>query len=86
MQININDVNDNAPYFPKQQYTGTVEETANKGTLVEKIQAEDADIENNFQYRISAGNDNQAFDITDTGELRVFDTGRLDYETKEVRP
>lgn len=84
VQININDINDNPPYFPQQQYTGTVEETADKGKLVMNVRAEDADIENNFQYIFVSGNDNQAFEITDTGDLLVFDSGRLDYETKKV--
>lgn len=84
MQVNINDINDNAPYFPEQQYNGRVEETAAKGELVITVRASDLDIENNFKYNLISGNDNQAFDITDTGDIIVFDTGRLDYETKKV--
>lgn len=84
VRINVNDVNDNAPYFPKQQYVGQVAETASKGTLVINIRASDADIENNFQYNILEGGDNQAFEVTDTGDLLVFDSSRLDYETKKV--
>ena len=84
LQVNINDVNDNPPYFPQQQYKAEVEETAPKGELVTNIRAEDRDIDNNFQYIIVTGNDNQAFEITNTGDLVVFDSGRLDYETNKV--
>ena len=84
VQININDINDNPPYFTQQQYNGQVEETAAKGKLVMNVRASDADINNNFQYSLPSGNDNQAFEITNTGEIVVFDTGRLDYETKKV--
>lgn len=84
VQININDINDNPPFFPEQQYDGRVEETAPKGKLVMNVRASDADINNNFQYSLPSGNDNQAFEITNTGDIVVFDTGRLDYETKKV--
>ncbi|XP_067928117.1 neural-cadherin-like [Watersipora subatra] len=83
VQVLVNDINDNPPYFPQQRYTGSVEETAAKGKLVTNIRANDIDIENNFQYRFITGNENQAFEITTTGDVLVLSPGRLDYETRK---
>lgn len=84
VQVNVNDINDNEPYFPQDQYDGQVEETAPKGRRVMNIRASDLDIQNNFKYITISGNDNQAFEIADTGDVLVFDSSRLDYESKKV--
>lgn len=81
----MNDINDNAPFFPQSQYTGSVEETARNGKFVMNIRASDKDIENNFKYLFVSGNDYNAFEITDTGDVLVFNSAALDYESLKVR-
>lgn len=84
VQIDVTDVNDNPPSFPQSQYYGSAEETALAGTKVTSVVADDLDIDNNFGYSFVSGNTNQAFDITDSGDIVVLNSVALDYETKKV--
>ena len=78
--IHIEDVNDNAPMFSKEQYTvDNIKETTKTQTVF-KIQATDIDTNSEIHYKIIEGNINDAFSIHETsGEIRVKNS--LDYET-----
>lgn len=84
MQINVIDDNDNPPYFQHTLYNATIEETASPGTRVISVRADDRDTNNVFSYNIVEGNLNQAFAISQTGDITVLSSGKLDYETKYV--
>ncbi|XP_014247424.1 protein dachsous [Cimex lectularius] len=66
-QVNVNliDLNDNAPKFTQSQYSTTVWEGNNKGTFVMQVSATDIDQGSNSQllYHIVEGNHDNAFII-----------------------
>ena len=43
IQVNVEDINDEAPYFPFSEYTATVTEDAPRGQPVASVKAIDAD-------------------------------------------
>ena len=43
IQVNVEDINDEAPYFPFSEYTATVTEDAPRGQPVASVKATDAD-------------------------------------------
>ncbi|CAB3408176.1 unnamed protein product [Caenorhabditis bovis] len=58
--IKILDMNDNAPFFEKTKYVGSVEETAPVGAAIMSFSAFDADVEakdNVFTYQLAEEND-----------------------------
>ena len=82
LQVHITDVNDNSPVFNLPIANGEVPEQAAVGTVVEQVQATDADIGVNavITYSIIAGNSLGFFKIdTNTGEVKVNKS--LDLET-----
>uniref|UniRef100_A0A674PRB3 FAT atypical cadherin 3a n=1 Tax=Takifugu rubripes TaxID=31033 RepID=A0A674PRB3_TAKRU len=74
VNINITDVNDNAPVFSCQLYTAVVSEDAAMGDSVIQVLAEDVDSKPNGDvlYTIIAGNQGNQFSIDPTsGIIRV---------------
>lgn len=68
--INVTDANDNAPEMEKQVYTAEVMEEESPGSFVIKVQATDADTEENGQLTYSLKDDFDSFEInSDTGEI-----------------
>ncbi|XP_077433298.1 protocadherin alpha-8-like [Vanacampus margaritifer] len=86
--INVLDINDNAPIFPKDVYSAMLVENAAIGTTVIQVNATDLDEGPNGDIVYSFSNSmNQnimdLFDITDTtGEIVV--KGPLDYEDNDM--
>ncbi|XP_078506891.1 uncharacterized protein LOC144767225 [Lissotriton helveticus] len=74
IQINVQDVNDNAPVFSQSVYKISVPENISKGTVVGSVTAVDIDMGTNSEvtYSFSKMNDNI---------VRKF---RLDYKTGEI--
>ena len=79
-QIEVADVNDNAPYFPQSEYTAEIAENADIGAKVSELTALDNDTESQLTYDIVSGNVGGVFFIeAQTGLLKVQQP--LDYET-----
>ncbi|KAJ8410896.1 hypothetical protein AAFF_G00188530 [Aldrovandia affinis] len=82
VNINLTDVNDNAPMFSRDVYTSVVSEDATIGESVVKLMAEDLDSQVNGQilYSIVSGDrENQFFIDPITGLMKV--NKELDRET-----
>ncbi|XP_046380464.2 protocadherin Fat 1-like isoform X3 [Haliotis rufescens] len=77
VNINITDVNDNAPQFGQSSYSTSVKEDARKGTEVIRVQATDVDSLSNSQihYSLVSGDMEGKFTIgKDTGVIRIKET------------
>ncbi|KAK5924599.1 hypothetical protein CgunFtcFv8_017200 [Champsocephalus gunnari] len=76
IEIEVEDVNDNAPVFPKIAYVydATLDEMAKCGHIVVKIQASDPDTAelNNLKYKILSGNGGRYFNINESSGLISF--------------
>ncbi|XP_064554770.1 cadherin-87A isoform X3 [Drosophila montana] len=84
VNITVRDVNNHVPSFQQQNYSAIVEENAEIGTSVEKLQATDLDTGKNaeLRFRIQQGSFND-FDIDErTGE--VFVSRKLDYDRRNT--
>ncbi|XP_066522855.1 protocadherin Fat 3a isoform X2 [Hoplias malabaricus] len=82
VNINLTDVNDNAPMFSRDIYTATVSEDANIGDTVVKVTAEDVDSQVNgdvFYSIVNGDRENQFFIDPVTGQIKV--NKHLDRET-----
>jgi hypothetical protein len=81
VNVNVKDVNDNAPMFTKSKYSFDVPENTPKGTTVSAVTASDPDAADNgkitFTYATPYGQDIFALDPK-TGIITV--NGRLNYE------
>ncbi|XP_054890846.1 protocadherin gamma-A1-like isoform X34 [Poeciliopsis prolifica] len=88
MQIHVKvlDVNDNAPVFSQAIYKATITENSEKGTLVIKVTASDADSGQNGNVTYIVGNSmdpvSKLFRITRNGEV-ILD-GLIDYEKEKI--
>ncbi|NWZ00431.1 PCDB4 protein, partial [Loxia curvirostra] len=87
VKIVILDVNDNAPIFTQEEYTGHVLENMPEGSVVLTVQAtdQDAGINGDISYQISqaVGQSDSAFVIDPiTGEIKI--TKPLDYEAAQM--
>ncbi|CAG5120721.1 unnamed protein product, partial [Candidula unifasciata] len=65
VSIRVNDLNDNAPVFKEKSYNASISEEAVKGDPVITVSAQDRDEGSNalITYRITGGNDKDAFQI-----------------------
>ncbi|XP_055053281.2 protocadherin Fat 3a isoform X6 [Misgurnus anguillicaudatus] len=82
VNINLTDVNDNAPMFSRDAYSVSIIEDANIGDTVVKVTAEDIDSQANgdILYSIVSGDrENQFFIEPITGQIKV--NKQLDRET-----
>ena len=83
MQLNITvtDVNDNAPAFDQQVFTGSVLENSPLATQVLQVSATDADTGSNaaLRYAIRGGNDGSVFAISQGSGL-LTTNGAIDFE------
>uniref|UniRef100_A0A7N8Y4D4 Cadherin domain-containing protein n=1 Tax=Mastacembelus armatus TaxID=205130 RepID=A0A7N8Y4D4_9TELE len=83
IEINVLDVNDNAPVFNQSVYKATVIENAAKGTSIVKVNATDADSGSNgyITYSISNVKSNIA-DLLSIDEVSgtLFVSGAIDFE------
>uniref|UniRef100_A0A672KD99 Protocadherin Fat 3-like n=1 Tax=Sinocyclocheilus grahami TaxID=75366 RepID=A0A672KD99_SINGR len=82
VNINLTDVNDNAPMFSRDAYSLSISEDANIGDTVVKVTAEDVDSQANADvlYSIVSGDrENQFFIEPITGQIKV--NKQLDRET-----
>ncbi|KAG9490952.1 hypothetical protein GDO78_006334 [Eleutherodactylus coqui] len=86
--VNVEDFNDNAPVFDQPFYQCSVNENADEGTLVFRLNATDLDEGRNGEilYEFSnmvSGEANEAFILDKyTGQIRV--KGKLDFETIDM--
>ncbi|KAI9564700.1 hypothetical protein GHT06_008441 [Daphnia sinensis] len=79
-QIEVADVNDNAPFFPQSEYFAEIAENADIGAKVSELTALDNDTDSQLTYDIVSGNAGLVFSIeAQTGLLKVQQP--LDYET-----
>ena len=79
VNINITDINDNAPQFSKQHYSYSVVENAPNGTIIGRVFATDLDsgVNARITYSFSASSSRsklqELFDIhPDTGEIKII--------------
>ncbi|GAB0089240.1 Cadherin-related tumor suppressor [Sergentomyia squamirostris] len=79
---NVLDLNDNAPIFDPMSYSNEIYENVSIATPVVVVSATDIDSGDNgkIEYSITAGDDNQDFEITPSGTIRTRQL--LDRETK----
>ncbi|XP_047209298.1 protocadherin beta-1-like [Girardinichthys multiradiatus] len=88
MQIHVTvlDVNDNAPVFSQAIYKAAITENSEKGTLVIKVAASDADsgVNGNVTYVVGNSMDpvSKLFYITRNGDV-ILD-GPIDYEREKI--
>ena len=84
VEININDVNDNAPVITSGQSLNVDEDAAN-ASLVGIVVGADGDSGTTFSnWTIKAGNTGNVFAIDgSTGEITVSDNSNLDFESTE---
>ncbi|KAF7228987.1 transcript variant X3 [Nothobranchius furzeri] len=83
IHITVQDINDNAPVFDKDEFSIDVEENSEVGSVVAHIVATDPDEGTNAQimYQIVEGNNPEVFQLDIfNGELTALTD--LDYETK----
>lgn len=81
--VTVEDINDNEPFFDKNQYMVEVAEEIEPPVEIFHIKAKDLDVGDNsvIKYLILAGNEDKIFNInTDTGLITTSD--KLDYEQK----
>ncbi|XP_068760232.1 protocadherin Fat 4-like [Montipora capricornis] len=83
VNINVDDINDNAPSFARAQYSGTVLEGQAANTLAATVTATDMDYGTNAKltYSITSGNSANKFSINMKGEVRT--NQELDYEVQQ---
>ncbi|EPB72826.1 cadherin domain protein [Ancylostoma ceylanicum] len=81
VDVQISDVNDNAPIFSRPLYTTQVREDFPIGSTILKVHTEDKDSGDNARVRYSVDNDN--FTINDKGELSA--KNRLDADQFKER-
>ncbi|XP_017273627.1 protocadherin-16 [Kryptolebias marmoratus] len=97
IQVQISDVNDNAPVFHQSEYRSTISEDAIPGSTVLTFEAFDSDLSREncgFDFAIASGNEGNAFQIESSVrflEGRGFQTvgtlllaEGLDFETKPL--
>ncbi|XP_015235254.1 PREDICTED: protocadherin-16-like [Cyprinodon variegatus] len=97
VQVQISDVNDNAPVFHQSEYRATVAEDTVPGLTILTFEAFDSDLSREncgFDFAIASGNEGNAFQIESSVrflEGRGFQTvgtlllaERLDFETKSL--
>lgn len=78
-QIEVADVNDNKPSFPKAEYFADIAENADINAKVSEVIAHDEDTDSQLTYDIISGNIDNVFYIeSQTGVLKV--ASPLDYE------
>ncbi|XP_068017081.1 cadherin-9-like [Melanerpes formicivorus] len=87
VNITLTDVNDNPPRFPQSTYQFSSPESAQPGTPLGRIKANDPDVGENAEteYSISSGDGSDVFDIiTDkkTQEGIIIVKKHLDFESK----
>ncbi|XP_051789813.1 protocadherin gamma-A11-like [Erpetoichthys calabaricus] len=87
IKIIVVDVNDNAPVFTKEIYKVAVREDSSIGSVLIKVQANDADKDTNGQIKYFfthfTGNAQDLFAInSDSGEINVI--GQIDYENRNM--
>ena len=81
VSINLNPVNE-APVITDQPFT--LPENSLDGITVGTVTATDPDVGDNLSYTITAGNDLNAFAISNSGVLTVADSSQLDFETNST--
>ncbi|XP_059850094.1 neural-cadherin [Hypanus sabinus] len=84
VRIFVSDVNDNAPFFPQEAYTISVDEDKDIGFVVITVSANDGDEGANakLRYQIASGNIKGAFDVEpEVGT--IFVAQRLNYEDEQ---
>nr|XP_015817127.2 protocadherin-16 [Nothobranchius furzeri] len=97
IQVQISDINDNAPVFHQSEYRATVSEDAIAGATILTFEAFDSDLSRDncgFDFAIASGNEGNAFQIESSVrflEGRGFQTvgtlllaEGLDFETKPL--
>ncbi|NXF94782.1 CADH9 protein, partial [Eubucco bourcierii] len=87
VNITLTDVNDNPPRFPQSTYQFSSPESAQPGTPLGRIKANDPDVGENAEteYSISSGDGSDMFDIVtdkDTQEGIITVKKHLDFENK----
>ncbi|NWU92334.1 CADH9 protein, partial [Upupa epops] len=87
VNITLTDVNDNPPRFPQSTYQFSSPESAQPGTPLGRIKANDPDVGENAEteYSISSGDGSDMFDIVtdkDTQEGIITVKKHLDFESK----
>ncbi|KAM4687970.1 cadherin-18 isoform 1-T2 [Discoglossus pictus] len=86
INVTLTDVNDNPPRFPQKHYQLYVPESAQVGSAVGKIKANDADVGLNADIRYSIANGDGVFSITTDRETRegiLLLKKALNYERKK---
>ena len=79
--IFLQDINDNAPFFPQSSYSVTFKE--NFVGIVTQIQAQDADISSNFSKPVySISGDISDFSVEEDGSIQVLRA--FDYELENI--
>ncbi|XP_036407043.1 protocadherin Fat 1-like isoform X2 [Megalops cyprinoides] len=81
--IDVNDLNDNAPVFTEQAYSGSVSELAVSGNFVTLVQATDADSSDagKLEYTLLSGNEDRNFAIDGkSGHIVISDHRKLQME------
>ncbi|XP_072324160.1 neural-cadherin isoform X1 [Scyliorhinus torazame] len=84
VRIFVSDVNDNAPVFPQETYTISVDEDKDVGFVVITVSANDGDEGANakLRYQITSGNVKGMFDVEpEVGT--IFIAQRLNYEQEQ---
>ncbi|XP_041255296.1 desmoglein-2-like [Onychostruthus taczanowskii] len=86
LPVKVVDINDNFPVFSHEVFVGSIEELSERGTIVMRINATDADEPNNINskiaFRIVSQSPSNAFSMDkNTGEVRVAKIN-LDRETQ----
>ena len=83
LEILIDDVNDNDPIFDSNEYRGSVLENAPVGTVILKVNAEDADKNKTVKFSIRGNEDvKKLVNIaTNSGEISVGGSEKIDRES-----
>ena len=82
ISITILDENDNNPVFSASTYRPSIAENTIEGSIVEMLQATDADSTTNGQIMYSLLEFTEVFDVDNSsGIVTVRDSSFLDYET-----
>ena len=80
--VDLVDLNERPPVV--QDASFTLEENTPTGVVVGAVVASDPDAGQSLSYAITAGNDDNAFAISATGELVVANQDVLDFETRST--
>ena len=70
--VRVTDVNDNRPTFTSSTFTKFIEGDANVGSIVDVIEATDADVGSTLVYSIANGNDEGYFSIDNNGIVKFL--------------